>query len=477
MVMNLEQAIAGGNGKVERFPGGADIERFEVLEAWYPVFYLRDLDQTKPQRFTLLDLDLVIWWEPTSQTWRAMTDRCPHRLAPLSEGRITADGHLECPYHGWTFAGTGECQTIPQQTANDAAETSQRACIRSFPTAERQGMLFVFPGQADNAATTPVPIIGPLETDPDGWTLFDTFRDLPYDALTLLENVLDPSHLPFTHHNSVGKRENAAPMDLQIVESGKQGFRGTWPEGPRKGNLGKQDTVFVAPNLMWHELTSKQFGRTLTVVYATPTRKGECRLFARFPFQFSSKIPALAISLMPRWYSHLNQNMILEDDQIFLHYQERYLAKQGGSDNISKAFYMPTKADRFVFEFRQWVSLYQADPFPGQVLPPAQSRTQLLDRYHSHTKNCASCRKANVRISQIQIALGTIAVLALAVSPVLTIVTSQMGLPLLPLAIGNAMITIIASLGWWSLGQFKRGFTQGRMVPPRNIAEKGAKAN
>lgn len=139
--------------------------------------------------------------------------------------------------------GNGDCQHIPQQPAGESAQTSRRACVRSFPTVEQQGMLFVFPGTAENAAATPVPIIGPLETDPDGWTLFDTFRDLPYDALTLLENVLDPSHLPFTHHNSVGKRENAAPMALEILESSKQGFRGTWPEGPRKGKLGQQDTI------------------------------------------------------------------------------------------------------------------------------------------------------------------------------------------------------------------------------------------
>jgi phenylpropionate dioxygenase-like ring-hydroxylating dioxygenase large terminal subunit len=115
MVMTLEQAIAGGKTAIERLPGGDAPDRFDPLEAWYPVFYVRDLDQSKPQRFTLLDIDLVLWFEPSSQTWRAMLDRCPHRLATLSEGRINADGVLECPYHGWTFAGSGECQTIPQQ--------------------------------------------------------------------------------------------------------------------------------------------------------------------------------------------------------------------------------------------------------------------------------------------------------------------------------------------------------------------------
>jgi len=33
----------------------------------------------------------------------------PHRLAPLSEGRVNAAGLLDCPYHGWAFAGSGTC--------------------------------------------------------------------------------------------------------------------------------------------------------------------------------------------------------------------------------------------------------------------------------------------------------------------------------------------------------------------------------
>ena len=69
--------------------------------------------------------------------------------------------------------------------------------------------------------------------------------------------------------------------------------------------------------------TSKEFGRTLTVVYATPIRKGKCRLFARFPFKFSSPIPAFFIKLSPRWYSHTNQNTVLEDDQVFQHHPPR----------------------------------------------------------------------------------------------------------------------------------------------------------
>ena len=152
-----------------------------------------------------------------------------------------------------------------------------------------------------------------------------------------------------------------------------------------------QYSNFIAPGLIYHDLTSEKFGRTLTVVYATPIRQGECRLFARFPFKFNSKLPKFFIKLTPTWYSHINQNAILEDDQIFLYYQERYLQAQGGSQNFSQACYLPTKADLLVFEYRNWVNQYQADPFAGQPFPPRQSEEILLERDHSHTKNCAVC--------------------------------------------------------------------------------------
>jgi phenylpropionate dioxygenase-like ring-hydroxylating dioxygenase large terminal subunit len=448
--------------------GGPEPDRFDWQQAWYPVHYTRDLDKTKPTAFTLLGMDLVIWWEQQTETWRAFEDQCPHRLVPLSEGRIAADGLLECPYHGWGFAGSGRCERLPQQPAGGAAETSRRACVRSFPAIERQGLLFVFPGDPDLATPTPVPLVEALDESPEDWVCIDTFRDLPYDALTLLENVLDPSHLPFTHHGSVGNRVNAGPVELEVQESNKWGFRGTWAEGPRRGKLGSQDTVFMAPSLMWHDLSSKQFGRTLTVVYATPIRKGECRLFARFPFKFPSRLPALLMQLTPVWYAHMGQNSILEDDQIFLHVQERCLAAHGGDAAFAQAYYLPTKADRFVFELRQWVNLYQADPFPGQPLPPRQSRTALLERRHSHTEHCRSCRSALRGIQRGRAVAATVAVSTLALSPLVSLLLPQF---VALVAVSFSGLALAASGLWWLLGRWEQQLHQGRAIPARNLPE------
>ncbi len=466
----LETKVIVSEGTADEMPaGGSDPNRFDGKEAWYPVHYLEDLDKSKPTPFTLLGRDIVIWWDKQASCWRTLEDQCPHRLAPLSEGRIAEDGLLECPYHGWAFSGDGKCDRIPQQVEGGTAETSKRACVASLPTTERQGLLFVYAGNPENAAKTKVPIVDLLEESPDEWIVLNTFRDLPYDALTLLENVLDSSHLAFTHHRSVGNRANAAPVELEVIESGKHGFKGIWEEGPRRGKLGRQDTTFIAPGLMWHDLTSKQYGRTLTVVYATPIRKGECRIFARFPFQFSAKLPGLFIKLTPRWYSHIGQNSVLEDDQIFLHHQQRYLEAKGGGTNFAKAFYLPTKADRFVFELRQWVNQYNADPFPGEALPPTLPKDKLLDRYHSHTQNCASCRTALARIQQLRFWCGVIAALLLAITPLLAFFfgkTSFLAAVLetvAPLAFGAA---------WLRLSKLELQFYNGRLVPLRNLPEK-----
>ncbi|WP_315876779.1 PaO family protein [Acaryochloris sp. 'Moss Beach'] len=98
-------------------------------------------------------------------------------------------------------------------------------------------------------------------------------------------------------------------------------------------------TTFIAPNLMWHDLTTQEKNRTLTVAYCTPIRKGECRLFAQFPFQFASLWPAGLTRYTPSWAFHLLQNSILEDDQIFLYLQERHLAQQEEGKPIAQAFY------------------------------------------------------------------------------------------------------------------------------------------
>ncbi|NIO07248.1 MAG: Rieske 2Fe-2S domain-containing protein, partial [Deltaproteobacteria bacterium] len=43
-----------------------------------------------------------------------LVDRCPHRGASLSYGRVEERG-LACAYHGWLFDGKGNCLETPAE--------------------------------------------------------------------------------------------------------------------------------------------------------------------------------------------------------------------------------------------------------------------------------------------------------------------------------------------------------------------------
>ena len=142
-------------------------------------------DSPTPVRF--LDKRYVCWRDNDGE-WRVMNDACPHRLAPLSEGRIDREtGLLECAYHGWSFKPEGECARIPQATeaVATAAKKSPRTCVSSYPTRVHKQILWAWPwDDADSLS-----VLNDVNAQPEGFLAgvdedASTYtRDLPYLSL------------------------------------------------------------------------------------------------------------------------------------------------------------------------------------------------------------------------------------------------------------------------------------------------------
>ncbi|MEC8201996.1 MAG: Rieske 2Fe-2S domain-containing protein, partial [Pseudomonadota bacterium] len=113
-----------------------------LLNDWYIVAAARELADEAMLSVRLWDEELVIWrHDGRVMAWK---DYCIHRGAKLSLGRI-ADGTVECPYHGWSFDGGGQCQRVPQALQNTQPNNRRSRCA-SLPTATGQGLLFVWMG-------------------------------------------------------------------------------------------------------------------------------------------------------------------------------------------------------------------------------------------------------------------------------------------------------------------------------------------
>lgn len=100
---------------------------------WWPVALTSEITH-HPKAFRLGNRDLALYRD-LGGVVRAVDDSCPHRRLPLSMGRLTEDGHLQCGYHGWCFDGeTGKCTKIPNLREDEKIPGAIR--IDAFSTAE-----------------------------------------------------------------------------------------------------------------------------------------------------------------------------------------------------------------------------------------------------------------------------------------------------------------------------------------------------
>ncbi|KXZ52663.1 hypothetical protein GPECTOR_9g708 [Gonium pectorale] len=442
--------VVGAAATASAVDSDADGGSFPWFSQWYPLAVEAHLDRRRPQGAHLLGVPLALWWDPGAGAWRAVEDQCPHRLAPLSEGRVEADGSLQCAYHGWCFSGGagGACTHIPQlrgdERAAAAATASRRSRVRSFPVQVRHGLLWVRPDSSDaswaEAATNPTPSNALAELaggGPEGdgrWAQYATWfvRDLPIRYDTLLENLLDPSHVPFSHHGIMGTRSTERGTTMRLLRSDGAGF-----EGRFNMSGAPSDVRFTAPALTWYKT-----GGFLTIIYAVPTRPGWSRAIHGYVRDTSvpARVPRLAFALRSA-LAHVGaidhtffRHPIFDGDTYLLHVQERLL--EGRGNDWQRGYYMPAPADGSVVALRRWLDSHGA-PTPtcetGTRLPPLLPKREVLDRYGQHTAGCAACRTALRRVELAAAAAGALAALA----AVWLVARAAVGLPLLGTAAGG----------------------------------------
>jgi len=124
----------------------------------------------------------------------ALTDRCSHRFAPLSAGTIEGDT-VRCTYHGLAFARDGQCVHNPFSD-----RLPKGATVRAWPIRERDGIVWLWAGDAEGANEATIPDFGILGAS--GHAPITGLMPLraPYEFAT--DNLMDLSHIEFVHRGS-----------------------------------------------------------------------------------------------------------------------------------------------------------------------------------------------------------------------------------------------------------------------------------
>lgn len=172
-----------------------------IRNAWYTAAWSTELGRELLAR-TFLNEPVVMFRREDGKPV-AMADRCPHRFAPLSAGRLVGD-NVECGYHGLTFDCAGSCVRNPTQPGH----LPKAAKVKIYAVVERYNMIWIWMGDPAQADATLVPDFH--QYDYPQWAWSGDYLKIEANYLLATDNLLDLSHAGFVHRGLLGDDKQAA---------------------------------------------------------------------------------------------------------------------------------------------------------------------------------------------------------------------------------------------------------------------------
>ena len=142
---------------------------------------------------------------------RAIGDRCPHRFAPLHQGKRESD-LIECPYHGLKFGLDGKCRFNP----HGAGRIPGAARVPSYPVEERDGVIWIWPGDSGLANADEITDLQLIHYE--GYGTVNGHIVMPVDYRLVLDNLLDLSHAQYIHAGTLSPGRSRREVSQQTGE-------------------------------------------------------------------------------------------------------------------------------------------------------------------------------------------------------------------------------------------------------------------
>lgn len=160
------------------------------LREWWYVACLSEELVRGPMARTVLGVPIVLFRDRRGVAG-ALLDRCPHRNVPLSMGRVTRAGVLECGYHGWCFDTDGTCTSVPGLV--DDPDARGRTATK-YPVREQDGLVWVWGAPEVEPHREPFA----LPALPD-YTVVRQTLQVESSVYSTAENILDVPHTAYLH--------------------------------------------------------------------------------------------------------------------------------------------------------------------------------------------------------------------------------------------------------------------------------------
>ncbi|XP_004498345.1 chlorophyllide a oxygenase, chloroplastic [Cicer arietinum] len=301
---------------------------------WYPVAFSADLKDDTMIPMECFEEPWVIFRGKDGKPG-CVQNTCAHRACPLHLGSVN-EGRIQCPYHGWEYTTDGKCEKMPSTRMLNIK-------IKSVPCFEKEGMIWIWPGNDPPTATLPSLL------PPSGFVVHaEIVMELPVEHGLLLDNLLDLAHAPFTHTSTFAKGWSVPSfVNFLTPASGLQGYWDPYPIDmefrppcmvlstigiSKPGKLEGQSTKECATHL--HQLH-----------VCLPSSKHKTRLLYRMSLDFAPLLKH--VPFMQHLWRHFAEQVLNEDLRLVLGQQERM-------NNGANVWNVPVTYDKLGIRYRLW---------------------------------------------------------------------------------------------------------------------------
>jgi len=176
------------------------------LDTWYVAARPEELGE-RPLGRRICN-EAMVFYRRADGTPVAVEDFCPHRGAPLSLGFVR-EGTLVCGYHGLEMGCDGKVVAMPGQRVRGFP------CIKSYAVVERDGFVWVWPGDQQKADAALIPSLA-WARNPE-WAFGGGYYHVKSDYRLMIDNLMDLTHENYVHASSIGQKEiDETPCKTQV---------------------------------------------------------------------------------------------------------------------------------------------------------------------------------------------------------------------------------------------------------------------
>jgi phenylpropionate dioxygenase-like ring-hydroxylating dioxygenase large terminal subunit len=184
-----------------------------LRNTWYVAMLSLELGEGKLVHRTIMN-EPIAFYRKEDGGIAAITDRCPHRHVPLSMGTLLTGDRVQCIYHGLQFGADGNCALNP----HGSGKISDSLSVRSYTVIEKHTLIWIWMG--DKAADpAKIPDYSCLDDRDALHVTRPGYLKVAANYQLLVDNLLDLSHISFTHAGILGNADTAS-ADPEVEQDG-----------------------------------------------------------------------------------------------------------------------------------------------------------------------------------------------------------------------------------------------------------------